>query len=287
MVRDRRVTFTPSVKAPVSAVAGTESIWFAIGKRGLLVRRSTDSGSGSGWVLPAQGDLEDLGVATSGGTFFGHTDETATFAVTVDDDLKLGDGYSMLGLRALVEAFDEETFAIAGRAAHVLDWATTSRFCGRCGTRTERVETEWCRRCPACALAMYPRIAPAIIVLVRRGDEALLARNARFPLPFYSTLAGFSDIGETLEQTLAREVFEEVGVRVKSVRYFGSQPWPFPNSLMVGFTAEWESGDIKVDAIEIADAKWFSAGELPLIPPSVSIARRLIDAWVADVAAGR
>jgi NAD+ diphosphatase len=122
-----------------------------------------------------------------------------------------------------------------------------------------------------------------VIVLVRRGPLALLARNARFPVPFYSTLAGFSSIGETLEETLQREVLEEVGVHIGNVRYFGSQPWPFPNSLMIGFTAEWEAGDIAVDNDEIADAQWFSVDALPVIPPRMSIARRLIDAWVAEV----
>jgi NAD+ diphosphatase len=138
-------------------------------------------------------------------------------------------------------------------------------------------------RCPKCALTSYPRIAPAVIVLVRKGEKALLARNATFPLPFYSTIAGFSDIGETLEETVEREVFEESGVRVDTIRYFGSQPWPFPHSLMIGFTAEWNSGEIAIDHDEIADAQWFSADALPLIPPRVSIARRLIDAWVNEV----
>src|SRR5262249_3755857 len=142
---------------------------------------------------------------------------------------------------------------------------------------------ERCMKCPACGLTAYPRIAPAVIVLVRRGEEALLARGARFPLPFYSTLAGFSEVGETLEQTVAREIREEVGVEVKDVRYFGSQPWPFPHSLMIGFTAEWAGGEIKCDPTEIADAKWFRADALPLVSPPLSIARRLIDAWVAEV----
>jgi NAD+ diphosphatase len=119
-------------------------------------------------------------------------------------------------------------------------------------------------------------------VLVRRGQKALLARNAKFPGVMFSTLAGFSDIGESLEDTLLREVEEEVGLRVRDIRYFGSQPWPFPHSLMIGFTAEWESGDIRVDGHEIAEAAWFSADALPPIPPPLSIARRMIDAWRAE-----
>jgi NAD+ diphosphatase len=142
-------------------------------------------------------------------------------------------------------------------------------------------------RCPACGLTAYPRIAPAIITLVRRGDEALLARGARFPLPFYSTLAGFAEPGESLEETLVREVREEVGVEVRDLRYFGSQPWPFPHSLMIGYFAEWASGEIAIDGSEILDAQWFTVDRLPNVPPRISIARRLIDAWVDEVRSRR
>jgi NAD+ diphosphatase len=141
--------------------------------------------------------------------------------------------------------------------------------------------------CPKCELHVYPRISPAIITLVRKGDLALLASNAKFPGVFYSTLAGFADIGESLEETLVREVKEEAGVTVGNVKYFGSQPWPFPNSLMIGFTAEWLSGEIQIDPNEISDAQWFAADKLPVVPPPLSIARRLIDAWVEEVTGRR
>ena len=140
--------------------------------------------------------------------------------------------------------------------------------------------------CPACNRVYYPRISPAVIVLVTRGEEALLARNSRFPLPFFSTLAGFSEVGESLEETLVREVREEVGIDVGDVRYFGSQPWPFPNSLMIGFFAEYRSGELKLDPDEIAEAAWFKREELPMVPPPVSIARKLIDAWLSGTHRG-
>jgi NAD+ diphosphatase len=213
--------------------------------------------------------------------------EAPALAAIVPESAVLHGPWRFQGLRALIGTFDEARFAAAGRAFHIFDWVTTSRFCGRCGAAMERVLTERCMKCPACSLTQYPRIAPAIIVLVRRGERALLARNTRFPVPFFSTLAGFSGIGETLEETLRREVQEEVGVRVGAVRYFGSQPWPFPHSLMIAFMAEWESGEISVDGEEIGAADWFSIDSLPMIPPRVSIARRMIDAWRDEVASLR
>ena len=267
---------------PPAEPSAAGNVWFAIGRRGLLARRDTSEGR-ERWALPDEAAFRTLGIPHEPGIFFGRFGERDAFASNLADKVALPEGWALLGLRDLVEAFDEETFAVAGHASHILDWATTSRFCGRCGARAERVPAEWCMRCPGCSLMTYPRISPAVIVLIRRGDQALLARNARFPLPFYSTLAGFSNIGETLEETLRREVFEEVGVRVGSLRYFGSQPWPFPNSLMVGFTAEWESGEITVDHEEIADAVWASVDALPLVPPRISIARRMIDAWIDEV----
>jgi NAD+ diphosphatase len=189
----------------------------------------------------------------------------------------------VLGLREVFAVLGADLFMAAGAATQLVEWAATSRYCGRCATPTVRSTEDRSMRCPACGFSAYPRIAPAVIVLVRRGDDALLARGARFPRSYYSTLAGFVEVGETLEHAVAREIREEVGVEVKDVRYFGSQPWPFPHSLMVGFMAEWAGGEIRPDNVEIADARWFRADALPTIPPPLSIARRLIDAWCAEV----
>ena len=225
-------------------------------------------------AFPTRAELEAAGIDVSAA----HDLRGAT-AIAVDRDVP---GYEARGVRALFGVLDPEDLAAAGSAMHVVRWAETSRFCGRCGTTTERVSDERAMKCPKCGLVVYPRISPAIIVLVRRGDEALLARNAKFPGAFYSTLAGFSEIGESLEETLVREVKEEVGVTVGNARYFGSQPWPFPDSLMIGYVADWLAGDIRVDEAEIAEARFFRRDEpLPMLPPKVSIARRLIDAWLA------
>jgi NAD+ diphosphatase len=180
----------------------------------------------------------------------------------------------------------ELDWLIAGRAVQLVEWARTHRFCGRCGEETVAQEHERAMRCPACGLLAFPRLAPAMITLVTRGEgddqEALLARGVQFRAPMYSCLAGFVEPGESLEQAVVREVREEVGVEVGDVRYWGSQPWPFPHSLMIGFTARWTSGEIEIDPSEIVDAQWYRRDALPPIPPGISIARKLIDAWLAE-----
>ena len=144
----------------------------------------------------------------------------------------------------------------------------------------EDMPDERAKRCPACGLVNYPRLSPAVIVAVIKGDQILLARNKRFRAPFYSVLAGFVEPGETLEQCVQREIHEEVGLSVKNIRYFGSQPWPFPNSLMIGFVADYAGGEIAVDNSELMEAGWFSAESLPVLPSPISIAWQLID-WFA------
>ena len=181
----------------------------------------------------------------------------------------------------------EEEWAIAGRAVQLAEWARTHRFCGRCGTPTSLSESDRSMACPACKLAAYPRLAPAMITLVTRGErgpdqEALLARGVNFRAPMYSCLAGFVEPGESLEGAVIREVFEEVGVRIGTVIYRSSQPWPFPHSLMIGFRAEWLSGDIVCEPSEILDAQWYRKDALPSIPPPISIARKLLDEWLAE-----
>ena len=164
----------------------------------------------------------------------------------------------------------------------LVEWARTHQFCGRCGVPTEDVTGLRAKRCPAAGSTPSPRLSPAVICLVERAGKAL-ARGPQFAAGMFSCLAGFVEPGESLEEAVAREVLEEVGIEVREIRYFGSQPWPFPNSLMIGFTAEWRSGEIAVDGTEITEASWFSAGDLPELPTPISIARRLIDDWLARV----
>jgi len=192
----------------------------------------------------------------------------------------LPEGWRAAGLRSWFGTLDDDSMSIAMRAVQMLEWDRTHRFCGACGTPTEQAGAERAKRCPACGLTVYPRISPAMMVLVTRGDELLLGRGVNFPAGRYSALAGFLEAGETIEECIAREVREETNVAVRSPRYFGSQSWPFPNSLMIAFTAEYAGGELRHDPAELADARWFPLDALPQLPPRLSIARALIDATV-------
>ncbi|MGH8708660.1 MAG: NAD(+) diphosphatase [Burkholderiales bacterium] len=192
-------------------------------------------------------------------------------------------GYDWVGLRALFSVLEDAHFALAGRALQLLQWDRDHQYCGRCGTPTEPRAEERVRVCPACKLSAYPRVAPAVMALVRRGRELLLGRSAHFPSGMYSALAGFVEPGETLEQCVAREVGEEVGVAVANLAYFASQPWPFPHSLMIAFVCDWAHGEIRAQEGEIEAADWFDVLQLPKLPSKISIARRLIDAVSAEI----
>ncbi|PZW71398.1 NAD+ diphosphatase [Pseudomonas sp. URMO17WK12:I1] len=185
-------------------------------------------------------------------------------------------------LRQVMLEGDAELFQMLGFAAQIGTWASDNRFCGSCATPMLHVPGERAMQCPACSLRHYPRLSPSMIVLVTRGDEVLLARSPRFVSGVYSTLAGFVEAGESVEQCVAREVREEVGVEVRNIRYQGSQNWPFPHSLMLGFHADYAGGDIVLQEEEIEDARWFSIHALPPLPASRSIARYLIDSYVAS-----
>lgn len=205
-------------------------------------------------------------------------------AVELPGDLPLPDGLEADDLRRLLGLLDEHEFSMASRASQVLTWRRNHRFCSRCGTRTYGHERDMAMVCGSCDYTQYPRITPCVIMLVTRGQEALLARSSRFRIPMFSCLAGFMEPGETAEQAVMREVLEETGLRVHNLRYHGSQSWPFPHSLMLGFTAEYLEGELRVDEQELAEAHWYGPDALPMVPPRGSIARSLIEAWVAEAA---
>lgn len=205
------------------------------------------------------------------------------FAVAVARGFAAPEPFGWLDLRRLLGVVEAEFFHVAGRAAQILDWARNHRYCGRCGGETgPHAGGERALICRSCGFGAYPRINPCVISIVTRGDEVLLARAHRFGNGMYSALAGFMEVGESAEETLAREVREEVGVEIARVRYFASQSWPFPSNLMLAYLADYAGGDIRLQEDEIADAGFFHYTDLPLLPPGGSIARAMIDHFVAE-----
>ena len=202
-------------------------------------------------------------------------------------DVEPPPGHAFRKLRALLSELGD-TAALAGRAFQVAEWVRTHRYCGVCATPMIESDAELCFRCPSCRFVAYPRISPAMMVLIKRGDSILLAQHATYATARYTALAGFVEAGESIEQAIHREVHEEVGLKVGDLRYFGSQSWPFPHSLMIAFTAEYESGDVRIQEDEIADARWFGPGDdLPPIPMVESIAGRLVRANLPGSSGGR
>lgn len=259
----------------------TSALWFIFAENDLLVQVQDNTA-----VVPRLTDLNALpNIAPHllRQHYMGHVaGDTAVHCVAAEvSAVAAPPGMAFAGLRQLYRRLPDDQLWLAARAIQIIDWDRTHQFCSRCGTAVAPDNRERVKRCARCGHTMYPRLAPAMIVRVTRetavGREILLARGHHYPPGWYSVLAGFVEPGETLEECVRREIEEEVGIAVQNIRYFGSQPWPFPHSLMVAFTADYAAGDIVLGEDEIADARWFSATDLPRIPPRMSIARQLID----------
>jgi len=245
-----------------------KELWFIFSNEQLLVGKDLQE-------LPSQ-----CVFSLAQSLFVGTLGEYHLFAAEVQD-ITLSESslsWQWSSLRQLYGVLKEEHYACAGRALQLLHWHRRHALCGACGASTFMRTHERCLECTICGELFYPQLAPAIMALVKKGSHILLARGAHFPGKMYSVLAGYVDPGETLEQCVAREVLEEVGLHVKNICYFGSQPWPFSRSLMIGFTCEWESGEICRDPIEIEAADFFALDNLPELPSTLSLARIMIDA---------
>jgi NAD+ diphosphatase len=238
------------------------------------------------WRPLNQDEWRWLGLDSASEHFLGDVNGIPIYACEVDADADNPEGYEFETLWSFLGQVEEPVFNIIGRAKQVVDWYRNHQFCGACGERTTSSDNDRSMACLDCNQIYYPRLSPSIIVLVTRGDELLLAKNAKARGNFYSTLAGFVEPGESIEEAVHREVFEEVGIRVKNLEYYGSQSWPFPNSLMLGFHAEYESGEFRLQEEEIEDARWFHYQDLPHRPAMVSIAGRLINEYVQRLESG-
>jgi NAD+ diphosphatase len=257
---------------------GPEGWWFLFHEDRLLVRNRANAVE-----VPFLTDPEEMRRLPSKRRFFGLLDGRPCFTAETEKPIGLGES-EYRTVRSLLGALPEEMFGLAGRAFQVMDWERSNRFCGRCGMATEPMADERAMLCPGCGIQYYPRITPAVIVAVVRDGRLLLAHARRFPSIFFSVLAGFVEAGETFEECVRREIREEAGIEVENIRYFGNQPWPFPNTLMVGFTAEYAGGDLVIEEKELVQAAWFEPDEVRRlkIPRDGTIARRLIDWFLAE-----
>lgn len=259
--------FVPHHRAPEHP--GDEPILFAFRGRELLVTE--------GLKLPSVGEIDAHGVEAVRRQYLGRLDGRHCYSAELPGDVQPAAGFKFANLHMLHATLDDMERALAGRAVQIVEWDRTHQYCGACAEPTVLSEIDRSRSCPKCKIPMYPRLSPAMIVAVERGDEILLARAANFPPGIKSVLAGFVEPGESAEDAVRREVFEETKILVKNVQYFASQAWPFPNNLMLGFRAEWAGGEIEVDGVEILEADWFAAKTMPhFFPGKVSIAQWLI-----------
>ena len=251
--------------------------WFVFCKGDLLLEKTSDGR----YTIPYQEEAptplkEWTNVHTI--TPFGD-DDVCTY--TIDGPVTDNPRYEMCGLRATYNKLPHELYQIAGKCQEILYWDANTLFCGVCGGPM-KMHTEISKRCTHCGKEIWPLLATAIIVLIRREDKVLLVHARNFRGKFFGLVAGFVETGETLEEAVVREVHEEVGIKIKNIRYFASQPWPYPCGLMVGFTADYVSGELHLQRSELDDAGWFDRDHLPPVPDKMSIARQLIDSWLEE-----
>lgn len=267
MSSDKPFRFLPHHEAPDEV--GDDPIIFACRGREILVTESLQ--------LPSMEEINEQGFDSVRSQYLGQLDGRHCFSAELPAKAEEDTGFKFANLHMLYGTLDELTHAIAGRAIQIVDWDKTHQFCGACASPTELSKSDRSRACTDCKVPMYPRLSPAMIVAVEKDDQILLGRSPHFPPGIMSVLAGFVEPGESAEEAVRREVYEETSILVKDVEYFSSQAWPFPNSLMLGFKAKYESGEIAVDGVEVTEAEWFSASDMPsFFPGRVSISQWLI-----------
>lgn len=264
--------FDPGAKPPPEVECAQ---YFVYSGHSLLKHSEQDE-----WQPINEQEWQSMDIAIRGLHYMGARHQVACYAAEVEAGQPEIEGYDWVSLRHFVSVPDETYFALAGRGLQIVEWYRTHRYCGQCGDEMVDHLTDRARYCEDCDRSYFPRLSPCVIVLITRGEELLLAHGARHKDGMYSTLAGFIEPGETAEQAVHREVKEEVGISVQNLRYEGSQPWPFPHQLMLGFLAEYKSGDIRLDDDEISDAQWWHYRELPDHPPETTIAGRLIKTYL-------
>ena len=232
----------------------------------------------SDFLIFEDDDLKWTEMELANKQFIGYLNEQPCFLSELTSESKLDENLMLTPLRNLLGRIPDSLFTVCSRSIQLSEWNKNNQFCGSCGSEMNKHETERAMYCECNAMLIYPRISPCIIVLVTKEDDLLLAHNKNFPGKFYSTLAGFIEPGETAEDAIHREIEEEVSIKVKNIKYYGSQSWPFPSQLMLGYHAEYDSGEILPDGEEIDEADWFNYLELPAVPTgNISISGKLIE----------
>lgn len=267
-----RSSFVPPSTRVTEHSDSVTPLWFLFHRDKLLMVNGADNNLALATAHP-----KNLEIETDYHRFFGFYEKRPCYVAEITDGTNLDSHHQFIGIRSLFGDIDDDYFNLAGRALQVLHHHHEHQYCSKCSTPLTDKKSELAKECPSCGFVTFPRVSPAVIMAVTKGDKILLGRASRFPPGMYSTLAGFVEPGETLEEAVQREVFEETGITAGDVRYVSSQPWPFPHSIMVGFTATYKSGEITVDTEELEDASWFSAKNMPRLPSKISIARLLID----------
>ena len=251
-----------------------QPLWFIFYKDKLLLAKQ-----GEKFAVPA-GEEAPVGLSKSSSVMeVGTMDDGTpikTFALNAPD---INDtAFEWIDLRKSFHLLPREHYLKAGKCRELIYWDSNTQYCGTCGTPL-RMHTPISKRCPQCGREIWPSLSPAIIVLVHKGNEALLVHARNFKGDYYGLVAGFVETGETLEEAVHREVAEETGITITNLRYFGSQPWPYPNGLMVGFEADYVAGNIHLQKEELSHGAWFNKENLPAVPDKLSIARKMIDHW--------
>lgn len=251
--------------------------WFIFQADKLLLMTNNDQA----FLTPAI--LSDLKKSFIRQHHLGLFNEIDCYCAEIESTTQIPNGVELVGLRQVFNILDISWYAAAVKAHSIINWDKNHQFCGRCGNKTTHKSGIFERLCPSCGLALYPRISPSMIVRIQKDDHILMARSPHFAPGVYGLVAGFVEAGENVEEAVHREVKEEVGIRIKNLRYFGSQAWPFPDSLMIAFTADYDSGELVLDQHEIEDANWYTYDTIPGRPShSISIAHKLIDDFVIE-----
>ena len=247
--------------------------WYVFYNDQLLLQKKAD-----GYVIPC---TDEAPVTVARSLPVEMRDGTMAMAAFTDAPLEETDVFQPMGLRASYDHIDRYSYDQAGKAYEIVYWDRHSRFCPVCGTPTE-LKGPIMKKCPRCGNEMFPSVSPAVLVLIRKGEEILLVHARNFRGTFHGLVAGFLETGETLEQCVEREVWEETGLTIRNITYFGNQPWPYPSNLMIGFIADYVSGEIKLQDEELSSGSFFSKDNLPEIPHKLSLARKMIDWWLEN-----